>query len=723
MSDQLDLTEAALTEQAPDDGAVSAVAQPTVLDRKINTHFPGAVVRKDLVKAVKGNAIVPSYVLEYLLGQFAATDDEATIQEGIEKVRRILAEHYVHRNESELVKSKIREKGRFRIIDRVSVTLNEKDDVYQASFANLGINGVLVEPNTVNANQKLLVGGVWCLCDIEYFHSDDSRVVPWILGRLQPIQMSNFDYEGYLGGRAAFTTDEWTDLLIQSIGFNPEMFGRRAKLLQLTRLIPFVERNYNLVELGPKGTGKSHIYSEFSPHGMLISGGEITVPKLFVNNANGKIGLLGYWDVVAFDEFAGKKKRTDKALVDIMKNYMANKSFSRGVETLGAEASMVFVGNTSHTVPYMLKHSDLFDELPESYHDSAYLDRLHFYIPGWEVDTIRGEMFSSGYGFVVDYIAEVLKSMRNLDYSDRYQQHFTLGSDISTRDRDGIHKTFSGLMKLLYPHEQATAEEVEEILRFAIEGRKRVKDQILRMDDTMAAVNFGYRSLAGDWTAVTTLEEDEYPGYYHRGRPGAERSDEESVDRPDPTPGATGPETRAASVPTEEALFQGHRDFVENQRGISYDTLFLPYLRGATEIELHDPYIRMGHQGRNLVELLALIASAKDPADEVTFRLFTVLEADVGYQKKQLQMLGQIIQGAAQQGIKVEVAKDPGGHDRWIRTDNGWRINLGRGLDIFQKEEGGWFDFGSARQEYRQVRAFGVTYIREASRSSGSESS
>ena len=313
----------------------------------------------------------------------------------------------------------------------------------------------------------------------------------------KPIQMSSFDYAGYLEARAEFTTDEWIDLLIQSIGFNPEMFGRRAKLLQLIRLIPFVERNYNLVELGPKGTGKSHIYSEFSPHGMLISGGEITVPKLFVNNANGKIGLVGYWDVVAFDEFAGKKKRTDKALVDIMKNYMANKSFSRGVETLGAEASMVFVGNTSHTVPYMLKHSDLFDELPESYHDSAYLDRLHFYIPGWEIDTIRGEMFSSGYGFVVDYIAEVLKSMRNLDYSDRYQQYFTLGSDISTRDREGIHKTFSGLMKLLYPHEQATAQEIEEILRFAIEGRKRVKDQILRMDATMATVKFGYQSHRG----------------------------------------------------------------------------------------------------------------------------------------------------------------------------------------------------------------------------------
>jgi len=707
MSDDIDLSQASATEEPFAADAPDGRAQPSELDRKTNEHFAGAVVRKDLVKAVKGNAIVPSYVLEYLLGQYAASDDEATIQAGIETVRKILAEHYVHRNESELVKSKIKERGRYRVIDKVSVTLNEKDDVYQASFANLGISSVVVDSATVTAHQKMLVGGVWCLSDVEYFHSDDARVSPWILGSLKPIQMSTFDYDGYLAARAEFTTDEWIDLLIQSIGFNPEMFGRRAKLLQLVRLIPFVERNFNLVELGPKGTGKSHIYSEFSPHGMLISGGEVTVPKLFVNNANGRLGLVGYWDVVAFDEFAGKKKRTDKGIVDIMKNYMANKSFSRGVETLGAEASMVFVGNTSHTVPYMLKHSDLFDELPESYHDSAFLDRLHFYIPGWEVDTIRSEMFSDGYGFVVDYIAEVLKSMRNLDYSDRYQRYFTLGSDISTRDRDGIHKTFSGLMKLLYPHEQATHKEIEEILRFAIEGRKRVKDQILRIDDTMVDVKFGYNSVTAGWTAVTTLEEDEYPSHYHRGRAvatGAEPTAEipaSATDRPIPPP------------PVQAEPFHGQRDFVENQRGVSYENLLLPYLQGATEIEFHDPYIRQPHQGRNLVELLALIATAKDPADEVTFKLFTLLEDDTEYQQRQLQMLSQIVNGAAQQGIKVDVGKDPGGHDRWIRTDTGWRINLGRGLDIFQKSDGGWFDFGTTRQEFRQVKAFGVTYIRE----------
>lgn len=305
------------------------------LDDKINQHFAGLVVRKDLVKAVKGNAIVPSYVLEYLLGQYCATNDESTIQTGIETVKEILRKHYVHRNEAGLVRSTIKEKGRHKVIDRISVSLNDKDDVYEAEFANLGIKKVLIDSSTVKAHQKLLVGGVWCIADLEYDYTEDKSASPWVLASLKPIQISRFDFDGYLESRKQFTTDEWIDLLIQSIGFNPQMFGKRNKLLQLIRLIPFCERNYNLIELGPKGTGKSHVYSEFSPHGILISGGEVTVPKLFVHNGTGKLGLVGYWDVVAFDEFAGKQKRVDKALVDIMKNYMANKSFSRGWKPLG----------------------------------------------------------------------------------------------------------------------------------------------------------------------------------------------------------------------------------------------------------------------------------------------------------------------------------------------------------------------------------------------------
>jgi ATP-dependent Lon protease len=480
-------------------------------------------------------------------------------------------------------------------------------------------------------------------------------------------------------------------------------------------LIPFVERNFNLVELGPKGTGKSHVFSEFSPHGMLISGGEVTVPKLFVNNSNGRLGLVGYWDVVAFDEFAGKKKRTDRALVDIMKNYMANKSFSRGVETLGAEASMVFVGNTSHTVPYMLKNSDLFDELPEAYHDSAYLDRLHHYIPGWEVDIIRGEMFSVGYGFVVDYIAEVLKSMRSQDYSDRYQQHFTLSPDISTRDRDGIHKTVSGLMKILYPGGDATRDETEEILRFSIEGRKRVKDQILRIDSTMSGTKFGYLDKEDTWHAVTTLEEDQYPAYYHRGRkPEAE---------PGETPADADPLGRDASVATgsngnaaEPELYVGHRDYQEGQRGVSYDALLVPYLRGASQITIVDPYVRMFHQARNLMELVEGIARAKDPADEVALKLITVENQD-GPEKaqRQLEFLLQIKKSAGVLGIvvDVEMVEPTAIHDRSITTETGWRILLGRGLDIFQRMNDSPFDLATKYQKYREVKGFGITYIRE----------
>lgn len=487
------------------------------LDQKINEHFSGLVVRKDLVKAVRGNAVVPTYVLEYLLGQYCATSDEASLQSGIETVKEVIRKHYVHRNEANLVKSTIRENGRHRVIDKVSVELNEKTDTYEAIFSNLGINKVLVDADTVKNHEKLLVSGVWCIADLEYKYSEDQRIVPWILASLKPIQMSHFDIDQYLHARKQFTLDEWIDVLIQSIGFDPSKFTLRAKLFQLMRLVPYCERNFNLIELGPKGTGKSHIYSDFSPHGILISGGEVTVPKLFVNNSTGRIGLVGYWDSVAFDEFAGKKKTVNKALVDILKNYMANKTFSRGIETLGAEASLVFVGNTSNDLEHMLMHTDLFEDLPARYYDSAFLDRLHFYIPGWEVEIIRNEMFTSGYGFVVDYLAEILRKLRSYDYTHHYQDHFKISKDISTRDRDGINKTFSGLMKILFPAGEASKEDIELILEFSIEGRKRVKDQLLRIDTTYPEVVFGYSRLADQTEVkVQTAEEKMFPQHYFK---------------------------------------------------------------------------------------------------------------------------------------------------------------------------------------------------------------
>lgn len=691
--------------------ATDAAPLKSALDDKINEHFAGAVVRKDLVKAVRGNAVVPSYVLEYLLGQYAASDDEATIQAGIDTVRQILATHYVNRNEHMLVKSEIRRKGRHRVIDKVTVTLNEKNDVHEAEFENLQVKGVIIDDVTVKQNPKLLVGGVWCICDIEYFHSDDQRGVPWILGSLKPIQVAGVDIDQYHEARKAFTTEEWIDLLMQSIGLNSEQFSERGKLIALTRLIPFVERNYNVVELGPKGTGKSHTFSEFSPNGILISGGEITVAKLFVNNASGRIGLVGYWDCVAFDEFAANR-RTDQNLVNVMKNYLANKSFSRGTSIYGAEASMAFIGNTTHTVPYMLKNTDLFDELPDAYRDPAWLDRIHHYIPGWEVAPIRAEMFSTGYGFVVDYLAEILRAKRSEDFSDKYKEYFSLDNSISTRDQDGVRKTFSGLMKLLHPTGEATEDEVRALLEFAIEGRKRVKDSILRIDATMrdAPIRFRYSDQTGAWHDVTTLEERQYPNLYRRewdAQPSEGDGASESMGAVATAAATGGPEAGERSE-----LAEGHLEFMSGQRGVTYETLLLPHLRGAAAITIVDPYIRLPHQGRNLVDLLALLASAKDVADEISVTLVTKAEPGQ-YEQAHLLMLRDIQDSAAAVGINFAVDWDETIHDRSIRADNGWTILLGRGLDIFQKGSGSQYDLAARRQEFRQVVAFGVTYINE----------
>jgi ATP-dependent Lon protease len=359
----------------------------------------------------------------------------------------------------------------------------------------------------------------------------------------------------------------------------------------------------------------------------------------------------------------------------------------------------------------MLKNSDLFDELPDAYHDPAYLDRLHHYIPGWEVDIIRGEMFSSGYGFVVDYIAEVLKSMRSKDYSDRYQRYFTLSSDISTRDRDGIHKTFSGLMKILYPDGEADRDEIEEILRIAVEGRKRVKDQILRIDSTMAEVRFGYLDTSGTWHSVATLEEGEYPDHYHRGRGRAAEPE------PGAGPAAAAPAGRPSAPDPEPELFQGHREFQEGQRGVSFDSLLAPYLKGASTVTVIDPYVRMFHQARNLMELVEAIARHKDPADEVALNLVTVENQD-GPEKaqKQLEYLLQIKRSAAMLGIvlEVELALPQAVHDRSITTDTGWKIILGRGLDIFQRLADSPFDLATKHQRYRELKAFGITYLRDS---------
>lgn len=686
------------------------------LDDKINEHFAGYVVRKDLVKAVKGNAIVPTYVLEYLLGQYCATDDEASIQSGIETVKEILRKHYVHRNEAGLIQSTIKEKGRYKVIDQISVTLNEKTDSYEAIFDNLGIKKVAVDSGTVKAHPKLLVTGVWCIADVQYEFSEDARTSPWMLETIKPIQIAKVDYEGYKEARGQFTKDEWIDLLMQSIGFNPEAFGRRSKLLQLMRLIPFVERNYNIIELGPKGTGKSHIYSEFSPHGQLISGGEVTIPKLFVNNSNGRIGLVGYWDVVAFDEFAGREKTANKALVDIMKNYMANKTFSRGVNPMGAEASFAFVGNTDHNVPFMLKNSDLFEALPSQFHDSAFIDRLHAYLPGWEVDVIRGEMFTRGYGFIVDYLAEILRHLRQEDFSNRPDQHFNISEKISTRDRDAVYKTMSGLLKVIFPAGGESAEDVEELLKLALESRKRVKDQLFRIDATYPEVDFFYTGTDGEKRHIQTVEEQEFPQFYHkkpaqdpRQQDGEAYVGEAEIAEEYPND----PEQPRPSAPKKPQLEEGHHVFSENRKGVSYEGLFGSYIDGAQRIVVTDPYIRYFYQTKNMMEFVEMVIRRKAPEDQVSIHLVT--GPDDGNIHKQRELLESITEACVGSGVDFTWAFDTSGtaHARDIVTDTGWKIVLDRGLDIFQaplRRDG--FNLGDRLQEHRMLKGFYVTYVR-----------
>ncbi|MEZ5102885.1 MAG: BREX system Lon protease-like protein BrxL [Draconibacterium sp.] len=665
------------------------------LDKKLNEYFGGKVVRKDLTKLVKGNAIVPTYVLEYLLGQYCATDDEETIVQGVETVKSIISKHFVNRDEAQMIKSTVREKGSHRIIDKIAVKLNDKKDQYEASFANLGLNRIPIADIVIREHPKLLSSGVWCILTLAYVSTDEKDSTPWIIESIKPIQVSNIDLEDYKSAREYFGKDEWIDVLMQSIGLNPDEFTLRSKLLQLARLIPFVENNYNLIELGPKGTGKSHIYSEMSPHGILISGGEVSKAKLFVNNSNGEIGLVGYWDIVAYDEFAGKTKKSDRGLVDIMKNYMANKSFSRGTEVYGASASMVFVGNTDHPVPYMIKHSNLFEALPRDYYDTAFLDRIHAYLPGWEVQKLRNEMFTEDYGFIVDYLAEVLKELRKEDRTHEYTNYFDLSDSITTRDKTSIAKTFAGLAKVIYPHGKMTEEDAKELLDFAIESRKRVKQQLQKMDETFEEVDFSYTvNNTGKQVFIETLEMIEYG-------PKKEK-------QPETEPESSKPKGDEETV--RLVLSEGQKIIRDNQSGISYDNLFGAYLLDATDIKVIDPYVRLPYQLRNFMELAKLIAEKKEPGTEVKLHLVTANNEE--YIENAKDAFEQMEYSLESIGILFSYEFDENAHDRSIVMDNGWKIVLGRGLDIWQKT-GGWYDINEYIQEKRLCKGCEVTFVKK----------
>lgn len=682
------------------------------LQQKIMDAFIGKVVRKDLAFLVKGGLPVPTYVLEYLLGQYCASDDEEVIEEGLEKVKQVIQNNYVHRAEAEAVKGRIREAGHYRVIDKVSVTLNEKLDQYEAEFANLGLTHVPIGTQYVKANPKLLSGnGVWCIVTIGYLQGEDIRV-RWEIQTLKPIQISNIDLENYIEQRKNFTTEEWLDFMMHTVGLNPEPMNRREKFITLARLLPHVENNFNFVELGPKGTGKSHVFQELSPYGVLVSGGDVTSARLFVKMSGNKeiLGLVGYWDVVAWDEFEQQKGRAvEPTLIDIMQNYLANKSFNRGKATHEASASMCFVGNTKHTVSYMLKNSHLFESIPTSFVKGAFLDRVHLYNPGWEIKMLKKNSFSTGYGLITDYVAAVLHALRNDDRTHILKEYAKFDGSLSERDHLAIRKTFSGMMKLLYPDGKMTDAEAYELIDFAAECRKRVKDQLYIIDETFLAepAQFKYINLKnGEEVYVETLERVSNGLVLPTFEPHDVSSVENEVADPEiheESCGETDERGKRLKVPV---LREQSLSFRMGQTGVTYEKLFAPYLSDANEITIEDPYIRAPWQVKNFMEFVTMLVDTR-PVDDLKITLVT--NEDEDKIPDLIDKLDDFKDDLVGYGIEFEY-KFRDFHDRCIKTDTGWTITLGRGLDIFEKYSP--FSVEAMRQDKRKCKEFRVSYLK-----------
>lgn len=682
------------------------------LQEKILTSFAGKVVRKDLAFQVKGNLPVPTYVLEYLLGQYCACNDPQIIEDGVEKVKTVIRNNYISRAEADLIKGKIRERGSYTIIDKITATLNDKQDQYEIAFANLGLTKIPVGDNIVQRNPKLLSGnGVWSIIKLNYLSGEDIRV-RWEVQSLKPIQISNIDLDEYIAQREKFTTDEWINLLIHTIGLNPEPLNRREKFIALARLLPHIENNFNFIELGPKGTGKSHVYQEFSPYGVLVSGGDVTSARLFVKMSGNKeiLGLVGYWDIVTWDEYEQKPHRVIEAkLVDTMQNYLANKSFNRGKGTHESTASMAFVGNTKHTVPYMLKNTHLFESIPSDFlQTGAFLDRIHLYNPGWEVKVLKKNSFSSDYGLITDYISAILHELRNIDFSNLLNKYVKFSGTLSERDHNSIRKTFSGFCKLLYPNGNMTDEEAKEIIDFAAESRKRVKDQLYIIDATFQAepAKFEYIWLStGETIKVETLEDLEY-NHHNIIEQKQQVQNEEAYKKQaiNEIPDHSTPESKTPR-PHIKQLMAKMITIRENQGGVTYKNLFGDYLCDARDILLVDPFIRQPYQIDNLVDFIQMIKDVSSIQDTIKIHLSTQNDDD----ERAAEIIDNFNDLSDElRPMGIEFTFDfKADHDRFIRTDTGWTITLGRGLDIYEKFSR--FSLSRTNQQNRRCKAFNVS--------------
>lgn len=466
----------------------------SVIKDKLRQQFDGKIVRKDLTKKIKEGANVPVYVLEFLLGQYCSSDDSEVVEDGVNNVKRILADNFVRPDEAQKILSILRQRGSYTVIDKITVCLNIKRDFYEAEFSNLGLKDIPIDEEYPAKYDRLLCGGIWCIIQLDYeYMEEDRNGTPISIRKLTPIQMPHVDIDELKQGRKAFTQEEWMDVLLRSIGMEPDTLSYREKWLLIIRMIPLVENNFNLCELGPRSTGKSHLYKEISPNSILVSGGQTTVANLFYNMGRKTVGLVGLWDCVAFDEVAGIKFK-DKDGIQIMKDYMASGSFARGKEEKAASASMVFVGNINQSVDVLLKTSSLFDPFPpEMGTDTAFLDRIHCYLPGWEIPKFRPEHFTDDYGFISDYLAEFIRELRKEPYGDALDKYFRLGSNLNQRDTIAVRKMVAGLVKLVYPDGVFTKDQLEEILNLALEMRRRVKEQLKKLGGMeFYDVNFSY---------------------------------------------------------------------------------------------------------------------------------------------------------------------------------------------------------------------------------------
>lgn len=675
------------------------------LDQKLNATFDGKVLRKDLLHRIKKGTNVPTFVLEFLLAKYCASNDQAEMDAGMEAVLSSLQENYVRPDEANAAQSKVATKGKHRFIDKVHVRYVEKEKRHWASLENFNSQRIAIGEKFYRDNDRLLEGGIWA--EVTLAHNDiDEDDYAFSIEDLRPIQLTRFDFERYAEGRAAFTRDEWIAAVLRSVGLEPSKLSKRVQMHFIARLAALVEPNYNYIELGPRGTGKSYFFSEFSPYATLISGGQATKATLFYNNARRKVGLVGFWDTVAFDEVGGIKVR-DPDTIQIMKDFMANGRFSRGAEVI-ADASLSFVGNIDVSVQQVVNSNehDLFQPLPPEL-DLAVMDRFAAYIPGWEMPKNSSEFLTNNYGFITDYLAEAFHYQ--FKHTNRYEEvskRIRLGKAIEGRDEKGIKKTVCAFLKILHPSGPPTDEEFEEYVAYATECRRRVKEQMNKRkpDDEFARINLSYFKAGGEEVVVFCPESKDAPATQEPARRRLSQAGEQPseaveaqpavqpapivAEEPSTVPSPIAP-TPAVAPPASEFKEQ-HFSILYGDTGYSYESILGPYLQGAKAVVIEDPYIRLQHQIQNFVRFCETVLKAG------TVKRISLI---TGYDDKtQLadiaEKLDELKQSLLELDVELEVKLNPNIHDREIRLDNGWIIKIGRGLDFYQKP-GGWFEVGA----------------------------